>query len=176
MKNIIKLFGCVALVTVITFSFALTFTSCDDGSGGPGGGPGGGGQTGGGGGGGRAGKLTINGLPNSNPNMTVYLGSTDLSSSAAMRKANSENKQVATGHRDSFDSSGSSFTFDLIRVREGWPTGETFTDSGSYKVVLWSLGYDSSGSYNYLLDYVAPVNLTNGSATVQWSSFRTVEN
>ena len=173
MKNIIKMKAMLRIASIIALAALIGFSmaACGDE-----GGPTGGGGGGGGGGSGGAGKLTINGIPNSNPNMTVYPGSTDLSSSAAMRRAINEKKQVATGHRDSFGTSGSTFTFNLIRVRDGYPTGVTFTDSGSYKVVLWSTGYDSSGSYGYILDYLATVNLTNGSATIQWSSFRANSN
>ena len=165
MKNMVKALAIIALAALIAFSMI----ACGD-EGVPAG-PGGGG----GGGSGGAGRLTINGLPDRNPNMMVYAGGTDLSSSAAMRKAESENKMVATCHRDSLGSSGNSLTFDLYRVRDGYPTGERFTDSGSYMVTQWHVA-DSSGNYNHLLDYVATVNLTNGSATIPWSSFRKIEN
>ena len=166
LKAIYRIAGIVALAAIIGFSMA----ACGD-EGGPAAGGGGGGGSGG------AGRLTINGIPDSNTIMRVYPGSTDLSSSAAYRRADNENKVVATCHRDGKASSGSSSTYDLYRVRDGWPTGERFTDSGSYKVAITSYGYDSSsGSNNTLLDYVATVNLTNGSATIPWSSFRKIEN
>jgi hypothetical protein len=143
MKNLIKVFGLIALVVIIGFSFA----ACSDGGGG-GGGSGGGGGGGGGGSGKGSGYLTINDLPSANFSYSVYVYSSSKSipdSSAAV-----SNDYLAMGVNGD-----KVFSLFVKYSSTKW------TESGSFQVVLIK---DS--------DYrKATVSFTNGSATVNYNAF-----
>jgi hypothetical protein len=165
MKNLFKVFGIIALVVVIGFSFAACSDDGGGGTGGGGGGTGGGGSgggtgSGGGGGGGSgsgSGKLTINNLPGSGDDytVTVWAAGTDISTPSAFASASTNNKFLAS----SLDNSGN--VFDLYDKNGKW------TASGSFPV---SLVQDYTAGVKQ-----ATITFTNGNGTANYSSFKEIK-
>jgi hypothetical protein len=151
MKKTIKALGIIALAALIAFSFA----ACPDGSGSPD-------ETGGTGGssGSEPGGLTIIGLPSSDGGWMAYLfpPGTDISTPFAinyvMDSSDLSDRIVA--------SSGAVRNGNNLRIQV-MPSRRAWTGSGSFPVVLYE---------SYLGDYYrGTVNFSNGTATVQFSSF-----
>jgi hypothetical protein len=157
MKHAFKLFGIIALAALIVFSMV----ACPDGSGG------GGGYNPDDGGGGSAGTLTITGIPRPSGSdngwsVSVYPVGTPLSTWDELTYAVWEiDFEAFCG---STNSTGPTF-----RLWMGDGSGRTWTGSGSRPVLLLDSGYNSTGFFS------ATVNFSNGSATVPWRSFRSVE-
>ena len=145
MKRTIKLFGIIALVAVIGFSFA----ACDDILGNSG-----------------AGMLTVNGLPPrfvQDWSVWVFPAGTNISTSSAALYA------MENDYEEAFCSFKIANVFPLSDTL----TWETYTGSGRKEVYLqdWSDYTYGSGT---LWRWYATVNFSNGNATVPFSIFTAI--
>ena len=156
MKNMVKILGIIALTALIGFS--MIACNDDDGPGGT--------NNPGGGGGGRS-TLTISGLP-SEGNWSVYVfpAGTDLSTVTAIGNVTSS---ISNNPSEALASNPNGNVFALMTR-----AADPYTGSGSRPVLLLnSITTDPLNPANPRYRY-ATVNFSNGSATVQFSSFTAV--
>jgi hypothetical protein len=141
-KERLSMKNTIKLNGIIALAVALTFAAC-----------GGDGDGGGGGGGGGGSGLTITGLPSGNYSVWVFTSGADISTYKKFNAA------IAAGHCEAQGTSlSNNNVFDYLVIKS---TADPYTGSGNKQVYL----------QQGLQDRYATVSFSNGSATVQFSSF-----